>query len=237
MSAREEGFCATMASYTAIALGGGSSKARNATPGSINWAMYSNETRSWGDLMTGMRPATKAVRVEAPITGLELTFRVWKDMMENPAQYGDDIEEWLALDEELRLSRKCWKRERYLRQRDAEEETKLAAEQAKWRKVFTPIATQAAVAGARRWVERDIKRCIAKFRGSAVKIQSAVRGHQARQRMPFRDCCMCLSHRICPFNSDVGHICPECVEQGPYAEETGPLSDPWSEFRADVWRA
>jgi hypothetical protein len=28
-------------------------------------------------------------------------------------------------------------------------------------------------------------------------------------------------------------MCRGCAEQGPYTEETGPLADPWSEFRAD----
>lgn len=226
-----------MASY-AKTLGGGVTHKRTAAPGSINWTMYSNETRSWGDLMTGMRPATKAVRAEeGPITALELKFRVWRDMVENPAQYGDDIVEWLELDRELMATRKSWAIERYWRKKDEEQARALAADQANWRKAFAPIAVQAAVAGARRWVERDIKRCVRKFRGSAIKIQAAVRGHQARQQMPFRDCCMCLSHRICPFKSDVGFLCRECTEQGPYVDILGPLSDPWSEFRADFRRA
>lgn len=227
-----------MATYKSIALGGGVTQKRTAAPGRlVNWKLYTTENCSWGDLMTGMKPSAKKIVEEGPITALELKFRVWKEMQENPWQYGEDIEEWLALDDELWASRKSWKMERYLRERNAGKEKLEKEEQAKWRKVFAPIATQAAVAGGRRWIERDIKACVRKFRGSAVKIQSAVRGHQARHQMPFRDCCMCLSHRICLFKTDVGFICRGCTEQGPYVEETGPLSDPWSEFRADFRRA
>jgi hypothetical protein len=45
---------------------------------------------------------------------------------------------------------------------------------------------------------------------------------------------MCLSHTICPFRTDAGLICRECQEQGPYVDITGPLSDPWAEFRGDT---
>jgi hypothetical protein len=44
---------------------------------------------------------------------------------------------------------------------------------------------------------------------------------------------MCLSHRISPLQTDVGMMCRGCAAQGPYDEETGPIADPWSEFRAD----
>lgn len=68
---------------------------------------------------------------------------------------------------------------------------------------------------------------------AATAIQASVRGHKTRTTAKFRDCCMCLAHRVCPLHTDVGMMCRECAAQGPYAEETGPLADPWSEFRAD----
>lgn len=70
-------------------------------------------------------------------------------------------------------------------------------------------------------------------REAAVKIQALVRGHLVRNSANFRDCCMCLAHRICSLKTDVGMMCRGCAEQGPYDEETGPLPDPWSEFRGE----
>lgn len=221
--------------YKSITLGGGAGKTRTAAPGSSNMLkMYATYSYlSWGDMMTGMFNTPAAVKAPEPTTKLEQSFRVWRDMVENPAQYGDDIVEWLALDEELRASRKCWKVERYWRAREEEAARKERELQSQWREAFTPIAKEAAALGARRWVQRDIKACVRKFRGSAIKIQSAVRGHQARTRQTFRDCCMCLSHRICPLKTDAGFMCRGCAEQGPYEDITGPLSDPWNWFRAD----
>jgi len=222
---------------TTIALGGGAGKTGTAAPGSImgRWrlAAASYETRSWGDIATGMRPIPRKEPEVVVMTPLERDFQLWQDMVENPAQYGDDIVEWLALDEALMATRKAWKIERYWRKKEEAEQKAIAQEQAQWRAAFKPIATQAAVAGARRWIERDIKACIRRFHGSAVTIQAAVRGHLTRTQLPIRDCCMCLAHRICPLKTDVGFMCRACAEQGPYTEITGPLSDPWSEFRAD----
>jgi hypothetical protein len=44
---------------------------------------------------------------------------------------------------------------------------------------------------------------------------------------------MCLSHRICPLETDVGMMCRTCAEQGPHEDITGPVADPWNWFRAD----
>jgi hypothetical protein len=183
--------------------------------------------------MTGYTPSPSVVRVQTPVTALERDFALWKDMVENPSQYGDDIVEWLDLNEQLLKTRKSWKIERYWRAIEEENARKEAELQAKWRSVFTPIAKEAAALGARRWVQRDIQACLRRFRTAATTIQAAVRGHQARSAQPFLDCCMCLSHRICPLKTDVGHMCRGCAEQGPYEDTTGPLSDPWNWFRAD----
>ena len=68
---------------------------------------------------------------------------------------------------------------------------------------------------------------------AATRIAAAVRGHLARRKLPYLDCCMCLSHRICAFQTDVGRMCRGCQEQGPYEDETGPVEDGWNWFRSD----
>jgi hypothetical protein len=174
---------------------------------------------------------------EVAATPLERDYQLWLDMVENPSQYGDDIVEWLDLNDELMSTRKSWKIERYWRKESAKEADRIAVEQAKWKKVYSAASAEAASLGMRRWIRRDIQACVRKFRGSAVKIQAAVRGHQARTQLPIRDCCMCLAHRICPLKTAVGFMCRDCAEQGPYVDITGPLSDPWNDFRADYTKA
>lgn len=83
------------------------------------------------------------------------------------------------------------------------------------------------------WLAMQDKEDAVVREAAAVTIQAAVRGHQVRTAIRFHDCCMCLAHRICPLQTDVGMMCRACAAQGPYDEETGPLPDPWSEFRAD----
>ena len=85
----------------------------------------------------------------------------------------------------------------------------------------------------REWFRRDIKRLVLRRRNALLLIQAVVRGHLVRSRVTFRDCCMCLSHRISPLKTDVGMMCSECAEQGPHEDITGPVADPWNWFRAD----
>jgi len=227
---------------TTYALGGGAANRGTAAPGSSasvkvpgRWrvAAATYDTRSWGDIATGLKTIPRKEPEVVQLSPLEAKFQLWLDMVENPSQYGDDIVEWLDINDELMATRKAWKIESYWRKTEALEADRIAVDQAKWRRVFAPIATQAAVAGARRWVERDIKACVRKFRGAAMTIQAAVRGHQVRTQLPIRDCCMCLAHRICPLKTDVGFMCRECAAEGPHVERTGPLADPWDWFRAD----
>ena len=188
---------------------------------------------NWYELMTGDEMVPRAMEQAQTRTEFQVDFAIWKDMMEEPTKYGDDIYEWLALHEKLINGPGRWRLAAYEYAIQAEEEAQLAAEQAEWRAAFTPIAKQAATLGMKKWCERDVNAFIAKIRNAVVTIQAAVRGHQARSNQPFRDCCMCLSHRVCPLQTDVGMMCRGCAEQGPYDEETGPIADPWSEFRGD----
>jgi hypothetical protein len=177
--------------------------------------------------------AAKPVVVRRPRTEFEVDFAIWKDMIEEPAKYGDDICEWVALNEKLTHGSGRWRLAAHWTELQAEEDAKAEALVAPWRALYSQCAKEAAVAGERAWCRRDVKRYVARIRNAVVTIQAAVRGHQVRTASPYLNCCMCLSHRICPLKTDVGMMCRSCAEQGPYDEETGPIADPWSEFRAD----
>jgi hypothetical protein len=179
------------------------------------------------------RPAVTAPAAVRPRTEFDLDFAIWKDMIEEPAKYGDDICEWLALNEKLTQGSGRWRLNAYWLQVEAEQKAKEEALVAPWRTLYSSIAKEAAFAGERAWIRRDIKRLVDRVRNSVVKIQAAVRGHLVRTKQPFRDCCMCLSHRVCPLKTDAGMMCRECARQGPYEDITGPLDDGWNWFRAD----
>ena len=132
-------------------------------------------------------------------TARDVMFAMWRDMVEEPEKYGDDIAQWLELDANLRIQPGHWRLNAYWYQKDAELEAKMAEE-----------AREQA----------------------ATRIQALVRGHQVRTSNLFHDCCMCLSHRICPLKTEVGMMCRECAEQGPHDDITG-CEDPWNWFRAD----
>ena len=170
----------------------------------------------------------------------DLDWSVWRNMVEDPAKYGDDIIEWLDLDEKLRAGPKRWRVEAYWLQKEQEkeEETKrkeeaIEAVRAPYKVLYSRAAKQAAAKGMQVWIARDIKNFLARIRNAATKIQAAVRGYQARSKLTFLNCCMCLSHRMCPLETQVGMICRACGEQGPYEDITGPVSDPWNWARAD----
>ena len=181
---------------------------------------------NWGDIMTGMRPVRQAV-VQTAYSPVAL----YADMADEPWKYGDeDMFEWLELDDKL-----CETPERaaYWQDREAREQAEQAREEAKHtvdRKKLALLANQAAKVGMKRWVERDIRNIVKRFKGSATKIQALVRGYQTRCKNPHLDCCMCLSHRISPLKTDVGYMCRGCAELGPYADLVE--GDPWNWHRA-----
>jgi hypothetical protein len=188
------------------------------------------------------RPVPVVVR--RPRSEFDVDFAMWRDMIEEPAKYGDDICDWLALDDKLTRGSGRWRLGAYWTELQAEEDAKAEALVAPWRNLYTQCAKEAAKAGDLAWIRRDIKRHVARFRAEALAretlrnnaaacIQAAVRGHQARNAQPFRDCCMCLSHRISPLQTGVGMMCRGCAEQGPYEDITGPVADEWNWFRAD----
>lgn len=164
---------------------------------------------------------TKPVQVAPP---RDSNWELWKDMVEEPWKYGESIVDWLDLDEEIRAGPNAWRVDRYWQETQREEDLKDQI----WRTIYSEIAKEVARAGF-------VRLCIkgAARRDAAVRrIQPVVRGHQARTKLPFRDCCMCLAHRTSPIRTDVGWMCHACAEQGPYEDTTGPLSDPWNWSRA-----
>jgi hypothetical protein len=191
---------------------------------------------NWGDMMTGMYSNSRSIAAAGSSAFSKM--RLYIDMADEPGKYGDDILEWLDLDEELRSGPERAEVEAYWRARDArakeevEREHKREVERtAALRAAFLPIAKQVAVLAMKRWIDGDIKRIVARFKGSATKIQALVRGYQARCHNPHLDCCMCLSHRISPLKTTVGYMCRDCAEQGPYEDLVE--EDPWNWHRAE----
>jgi hypothetical protein len=179
------------------------------------------------------RAPVAAPRMPEVRTADDADWALWQDMVEEPAKYGDDIQDWLMLDIKLRLSSKRWRVAAYWLRKEQEEREKAEALQAPFRRLYSLVAKEAASVAMKRWLDGDIRRFLARLRNAAVKIQSAVRGYLVRSSSPFLNCCMCLSHRICPLQTDHGMICRACAEQGPHEDITGPLADPWNWSRAE----
>ncbi len=165
----------------------------------------------------------------APLSQDDLDWRVWCDMVEAPEKYGADIVEWLELDARVSATRA----QAYWLQREQDRADEEANAQVPWRDLYLQVAKAAAEKGEREWFRRDIKRLVLRRRKALMCIQSVVRGHLVRNRVEHMDCCMCLSHRVCPLKTDVGMMCRDCAEQGPHEDITGPVADPWNWFRAD----
>ena len=181
---------------------------------------------NWGDIMTGMKRTGQGV-VRTAYNAADL----YADMADEPWKYGDeDMFAWLDLDDRLRETPE---RAAYWKDREDREQAEQAREEAKYqvdRKRLAVLASAAAKAGMKRWVERDIRNIVKRFKGSATKIQALVRGYQTRCKNPHLDCCMCLSHRISPLKTEVGYMCRGCAELGPYEDLVE--GDPWNWHRA-----
>ena len=178
---------------------------------------------NWGDIMTGMKPVRQGVVRTAynPVT-------LYADMADEPWKYGDeDMFAWLDLDDRLRATPE---RAAYWKDREDREQAEQAREYQVDRKRLAVLANAAAKAGMKRWVERDIRNIVKRFKGSATKIQALVRGYQTRCHNPHLDCCMCLSHRISPLKTEVGFMCRDCARLGPYEDLVE--GDPWNWHRA-----
>lgn len=163
----------------------------------------------------------------------DVDFSLWKEMIEEPAKFGEDITDWLELDAKLSRGPGRWRLHAYWSERQAMEDARETALAAPWRALYSLVVREAARAGEQAWIRRDIRRITGRIRRAIVTIQAAVRGHVVRSRLRIGDCCMCLAHRICPLLTDVGLMCRECAAEGPHVDRTGPLEDGWNWFRSD----
>lgn len=110
------------------------------------------------------------------MTPTQLDFAVWRDMVEEPGKYGNDIVEWLDINDRL---------------------------------VYGPGRWRVAAF----WTDLEDRLYQQQSETAVVKIQSLIRGHQARHRSAFRDCSRCLSHCISPIQAEEGMICYDCMTE------------------------
>lgn len=160
---------------------------------------------SWGDYATGY-----AAEEEVYLQKEESSFALWKDMVEDPSKYGDDIEDWLALDDELRAGPGRWRIDAY------------------WRREQQAVDW----ANLEHLLQMAWHKFLTRKERFATRIQALWRGHSVRQRIPWRDCCMCLAHHTSPIEIDVGYMCRKCSQDGPYVDLIG-MDDPWDWYRAE----
>jgi len=167
---------------------------------------------SWGDYAIGDYIDTYTVQVKERVFVAPESndFRLWRDMAEEPWKYGDDIGDWLDLDAELRAGPGRWRVDAY------------------WTK--EQQAVDWANLEAKLW--NAWNEFLARKEMSVVRIQALVRGHLVRNRIPWRDCCMCLAHHISPVKTDVGFMCRQCSHDGPFTDLIG-MDDPWEWHRAE----
>lgn len=162
---------------------------------------------SWGDYATGfIEYEEDAIRPPPANIG----YAEWKDMVEEPWKYGDDIGDWLELDAELRQGPGRWRIEAYWIEKERQQN---------WERLEAML-----------WKAWDDY--LARKEKMVVKIQALVRGHLVRNRIPWRDCCMCLAHHVSPIKTDVGYMCSQCSHDGPFEDLIG-MDDPWEWFRAE----
>lgn len=164
---------------------------------------------SWGDFAIGY---SVDVRVETcqPVQPSSNDFLLWKDMVEEPWKYGDDIGDWLDLDAKLRVSAGRWRLDAYWTEVERRQN---------WDRLETMLW--------KAWDDYLVRK-----EKKVVLIQALWRGHSARKQMVWKDCCMCLAHRISPIKTDVGFMCKECSRDGPFADLIG-MDDPWEWHRAE----
>jgi len=182
----------------------------------------------WGDMMTGMYASQSIPAIEhSPYNAV----RLYRDMADEPWKYGDDIGEWDDMDNELRDGPDCQEVFSYWQERQDSIDLADGIVRKMWKKRFNPIASETAHRCLKLRVARDIHRHVHRIGSSIRRIQAAVRGHQTRSRETRRDCCMCLSHRMCPLRTAVGYMCRDCGAMGPYEDVMD--RDPWNWHRAE----
>jgi len=167
---------------------------------------------SWGDYTEGYEIPLGHEEDEVcrPVQSVNIGYSVWKDMIEEPWKYGDDIGDWLALDAELRGEEGRWRLDAYW----GREQQRI-----NWERLEAMLW--------KAWNDY-----LARKEKAVVRIQSAVRGHLVRNRIPWRNCAMCLAHHVSPIRTTVGFMCRKCSCDGPFVDLIG-MDDPWEWFRAE----
>ena len=187
-----------------------------------NWAVHQWIARTQAARVEYQQRASQRVVAEMP-DAEELTFRVWTDMMEEPCKYGDDIVEWLDLDAQVWAGPKRWRAGAYLQRREDEENAK------HWARVLRLL--EKAAAQQEQWRLEAEAEAVAREHALATRIQALWRGYSTRCRQPWRDCALCLVHRICVEQVEDQHVCRSCWgEANPVEdEEETPVED------RDLW--
>jgi hypothetical protein len=166
-------------------------------------------------------------------------------MHEEPYKYGDDIVEWLALDEEVMQGSKRCRTGVVWQKREDEQNAKewvrvlgllaaAAAHQEQWRQEAFARKNEAATAIQAAWrtyALRCWEEAIAQENSLATRIQALWRGYSTRVRQTWRDCAKCLKHGICVETLDDEHVCRCCWgEAHPVEEdEVAPIEE------RDIW--
>jgi hypothetical protein len=209
-----------------------------------NWAVHQWIAKTQAARLEYQQRASQRVVVEMPDAD-ELTFRVWKDMIEEPCKYGDDIVEWLELDEAVMRGPKRWRAGAYWQKREDEYNAKewqrvlgllaKAAEQQQiWREEALARKTAAAAriqAAWRAYAVRCWEQAIVRENALATRIQALWRGYSTRVRQTWRDCAKCLKHGICVETLGDEHVCRCCWgEANPVEDDVvTPVED------RDIW--
>lgn len=130
-------------------------------------------------------------------------FNLWKDMVEEPEKYGDDIVEWLELNDKLTTDEGRWRIAAYW----DEKEVVPDPVETPWREVFSSIAAEAARVCMIRTIKREIKMRADQYR-AARAIQAVVRGYLVRCRT--RVCEDCNGQLATLVFNDKVHLCDDC---------------------------
>ena len=149
------------------------------------------------------RQTSQRSSVETPDSD-EVTFRVWKDMIEEPWKYGDDIVEWLELDAQVCAGPKRWRAAAFWQTKEDEHIAK------EWQRVRGLLAREAAAQQARLVAVADML---------ATRIQAAWRGYSTRVKQTWRDCAHCLVHEICVEQVEGKHVCRCCYGEANPVED------------------
>lgn len=134
---------------------------------------------------------------------------------EHPSPEDEELELWTDYcDEPAKYGDDVW-------ERWTELDTKLSAGPKRWRVAAYWWKRQEEVEVSERAFRREV---------AATRIQAAIRGYLARSKLAWRDCCMCLAHRVCPLRTEKGYMCRDCGYDGPYTDIVD--YDEWNWYRA-----